>query len=175
MTSETLNRYNSTTPLVTKKFKINVFLKKVLGVYFVKNFKVKMAFFAFFKSISAGNKLFWRHFVHSGRLGRLIWLLWLPPLPPTGHALPLPIVGTPHSFWVNLVLAIALSKWRCMGFRLWLAWRRDSLSPIGRLKSNIQLLAAWQCQFILLPSLGLKGLVTKLRFTQRAGLLGCRD
>jgi hypothetical protein len=50
MTSKTLNRYNSTTPLLTKNFKIMYSSKKVSGVYFVKYFYVKKGVLGNFRS-----------------------------------------------------------------------------------------------------------------------------
>ncbi len=157
MTSETLNRHKSLTPLSNQNFKINIFLKKRLGsLYCQVILSKKWHFWHFLKSMSVGNWLFLRAALKS-------YLTSLTPPPPLGRALPLPIVGAPSSIFkyiyllyiiyyiLNIIYYILLYILYIYISELpttALAWRRASHSPIGRLRSHIRLLAALQRQFI---------------------------
>ncbi len=98
MTSKTLNRYKTTMPEVTRNFKINVFLKKVLGVYLVKYSKVKNGVFSIFKVNKCGKKVVFApySYVPGGLEGLFDFFDSSTTIP--GQALPPPIVGAPSSF-----------------------------------------------------------------------------
>ncbi len=79
MTSKTLNRYNSTTPEVTKNFKIYIFLKKLLRSIFWLLLLSKNGIFSIFKSVSVGN----RHFICLFCTFRAAWKAYLTSMTPS--------------------------------------------------------------------------------------------